>query len=120
MIQIMILLRPKTCARAKLTRTLKRPWLATIIYIIYRKTIEIWTGGSNKHTFTLLDRSLESLRKKSNHLVAFLLSSQKFHLRFRFHMQWGHDSLVVKVTNLWLVCHEYKPSTAEDPACRGH
>ncbi|GFV84420.1 hypothetical protein TNCV_5006841 [Trichonephila clavipes] len=28
-------------------------------------------------------------------------------------------SLVVKVTDSWLVCHELKPSTAEDPPCRG-
>ncbi|GFU20717.1 hypothetical protein TNCV_3176541 [Trichonephila clavipes] len=27
--------------------------------------------------------------------------------------------LVVKVTDSWLVCHEFKPSTAEDPPCRG-
>ncbi|GFV19162.1 hypothetical protein TNCV_3223801 [Trichonephila clavipes] len=29
----------------------------------------------------------------------------------------GRGSLVVKVT--WLTCHEFEPSTAEDPPCRG-
>ncbi|GFX40666.1 hypothetical protein TNCV_1217891 [Trichonephila clavipes] len=28
-------------------------------------------------------------------------------------------SLVVKVTDWWSVCHEFQPSTAEDPPCRG-
>ncbi|GFX78446.1 hypothetical protein TNCV_1295121 [Trichonephila clavipes] len=28
-------------------------------------------------------------------------------------------SLVVKVKESWLVCHEFEPSDAEDPPCRG-
>ncbi|GFV19440.1 hypothetical protein TNCV_3663731 [Trichonephila clavipes] len=31
----------------------------------------------------------------------------------------GRGSLVVQVTDLWLACHEFEPSTAEDPSCRG-
>ncbi|GFV58746.1 hypothetical protein TNCV_3730841 [Trichonephila clavipes] len=31
----------------------------------------------------------------------------------------GRDSLVVKVTESWLACHEFEPSAAEDPPCRG-
>ncbi|GFV65322.1 transposable element Tc3 transposase [Trichonephila clavipes] len=32
---------------------------------------------------------------------------------------WGDSgSLVVKVTDSWLVCHEFEPSTTEDPLCR--
>ncbi|GFS76485.1 hypothetical protein TNCV_1621061 [Trichonephila clavipes] len=30
----------------------------------------------------------------------------------------GRGSLVVKVTDLRLACHEFEPSTAEDPPCR--
>ncbi|GFW97509.1 hypothetical protein TNCV_4991841 [Trichonephila clavipes] len=30
----------------------------------------------------------------------------------------GSSSLVVKVTDMWLVCHEFKPSTVEEPPCR--
>ncbi|GFW21892.1 hypothetical protein TNCV_1236171 [Trichonephila clavipes] len=29
----------------------------------------------------------------------------------------SHGSLVVKMTDSWLVCHEFKPSAAEDPPC---
>ncbi|GFW95482.1 uncharacterized protein TNCV_1721841 [Trichonephila clavipes] len=32
---------------------------------------------------------------------------------------YGRDSLVVKVTDSWSDCHEFEPSTAEDPPCRG-
>ncbi|GFS69166.1 hypothetical protein TNCV_4010171 [Trichonephila clavipes] len=28
-------------------------------------------------------------------------------------------SLVVNVTSSWRACHEFKPSTAEDPPCKG-
>ncbi|GFX39103.1 hypothetical protein TNCV_359171 [Trichonephila clavipes] len=28
-------------------------------------------------------------------------------------------SLVVKVTDSWLTCHEFEPNTAEDQMCRG-
>ncbi|GFW18847.1 hypothetical protein TNCV_5133001 [Trichonephila clavipes] len=28
-------------------------------------------------------------------------------------------SLVVKVMDSWLVCHEFEPSSIEDPPCRG-
>ncbi|GFS71310.1 hypothetical protein TNCV_5050551 [Trichonephila clavipes] len=28
-------------------------------------------------------------------------------------------SLVVKITDLWLACHELEPNAAEDPPCRG-
>ncbi|GFU63524.1 hypothetical protein TNCV_1000751 [Trichonephila clavipes] len=31
----------------------------------------------------------------------------------------GHGSLVVKVSDSWQACHEFEPSTAEDPPCRG-
>ncbi|GFT48164.1 hypothetical protein TNCV_1001381 [Trichonephila clavipes] len=31
----------------------------------------------------------------------------------------GHGSVVVKVVDLWLECHEFEPSTAEDPPCGG-
>ncbi|GFW18695.1 hypothetical protein TNCV_1369491 [Trichonephila clavipes] len=31
----------------------------------------------------------------------------------------GCGSLVVKVTNSWSTCHEFKPTTPEDPPCRG-
>ncbi|GFT84034.1 hypothetical protein TNCV_1149321 [Trichonephila clavipes] len=31
----------------------------------------------------------------------------------------GHGSLVVKVTDSWLVCHEFEPSTVQDSSCRG-
>ncbi|GFW97399.1 HTH_Tnp_Tc3_2 domain-containing protein [Trichonephila clavipes] len=34
-------------------------------------------------------------------------------------MRCGHGSLVVKVTDSWLECHELEPSTTEDPSCRG-
>ncbi|GFW71910.1 hypothetical protein TNCV_3220861 [Trichonephila clavipes] len=27
-------------------------------------------------------------------------------------------SLIVKITDSWLACHEFKPITAEDPQCR--
>ncbi|GFW27762.1 hypothetical protein TNCV_766431 [Trichonephila clavipes] len=29
-------------------------------------------------------------------------------------------SLVVKVMDAWLACHEFEPCTAEDPPCRGY
>ncbi|GFU91455.1 hypothetical protein TNCV_2542231 [Trichonephila clavipes] len=32
--------------------------------------------------------------------------------------QSGHDSRVVKVTDSWLVCHEFEFNTAEDSPCR--
>ncbi|GFS84383.1 hypothetical protein TNCV_4605891 [Trichonephila clavipes] len=28
-------------------------------------------------------------------------------------------TLVVKVTDSWMACHEFEPCTAEDPPCRG-
>ncbi|GFV19138.1 hypothetical protein TNCV_3223561 [Trichonephila clavipes] len=31
----------------------------------------------------------------------------------------GRGSLVVKVTDSWPACHQFQPSTAEDPPCRG-
>ncbi|GFV38610.1 hypothetical protein TNCV_132491 [Trichonephila clavipes] len=31
----------------------------------------------------------------------------------------GRGSLAVKVTGLWLACHELEPGTAEDPPCGG-
>ncbi|GFU57557.1 hypothetical protein TNCV_3637191 [Trichonephila clavipes] len=31
----------------------------------------------------------------------------------------GRGSLDVKVMNSWSACHEFEPSTAEDPPCRG-
>ncbi|GFU97848.1 hypothetical protein TNCV_4494421 [Trichonephila clavipes] len=31
----------------------------------------------------------------------------------------SHSSLVVKVSDLWLVCHEFEPSTKEDPPFTG-
>ncbi|GFV54446.1 hypothetical protein TNCV_2865301 [Trichonephila clavipes] len=31
----------------------------------------------------------------------------------------GRVCLVVKVTDSWLACHEFQPSTAENPTCRG-
>ncbi|GFV22651.1 hypothetical protein TNCV_2078411 [Trichonephila clavipes] len=31
----------------------------------------------------------------------------------------GRGSLVVKVTDSWLVCYGFQPSTAKDPPCRG-
>ncbi|GFT70257.1 hypothetical protein TNCV_3457011 [Trichonephila clavipes] len=31
----------------------------------------------------------------------------------------GRSSLVLKVTDSWLVCHEFDPGTAKDPPCRG-
>ncbi|GFW60731.1 hypothetical protein TNCV_570771 [Trichonephila clavipes] len=31
---------------------------------------------------------------------------------------WGRRSLMNKVTDSWLVCHEFEPHTAEDPRCR--
>ncbi|GFU77571.1 hypothetical protein TNCV_3499431 [Trichonephila clavipes] len=31
----------------------------------------------------------------------------------------GRGSFVVKVTDSWLACHEFEPSTTEDPPCRG-
>ncbi|GFW84212.1 hypothetical protein TNCV_4878751 [Trichonephila clavipes] len=31
----------------------------------------------------------------------------------------GCSSLVVKVMDLWLVCHKFEPSTTKDPPCRG-
>ncbi|GFX30518.1 hypothetical protein TNCV_3461691 [Trichonephila clavipes] len=30
----------------------------------------------------------------------------------------NHGSLVIKVTNSWLACHEFEPSATEDPPCR--
>ncbi|GFT84695.1 hypothetical protein TNCV_2767121 [Trichonephila clavipes] len=30
-----------------------------------------------------------------------------------------HGSLVVKVTDSWPTCHEFEPSTTEDPSCSG-
>ncbi|GFV32381.1 hypothetical protein TNCV_1676671 [Trichonephila clavipes] len=29
------------------------------------------------------------------------------------------SSSVVKVTDSWLACHEFEPSTTDDPPCRG-
>ncbi|GFV55124.1 hypothetical protein TNCV_2623451 [Trichonephila clavipes] len=29
------------------------------------------------------------------------------------------DSLVMKVTDFWSVCHEFEPSTTEEPPCNG-
>ncbi|GFV69813.1 hypothetical protein TNCV_3247631 [Trichonephila clavipes] len=31
----------------------------------------------------------------------------------------GRSNLVVQVTDSWPACHEFKPSTAEDPSFRG-
>ncbi|GFT63673.1 hypothetical protein TNCV_871021 [Trichonephila clavipes] len=31
----------------------------------------------------------------------------------------GYSSLVVKVTDSWLACHEFEPSIAEEPPFRG-
>ncbi|GFW91767.1 hypothetical protein TNCV_3400271 [Trichonephila clavipes] len=31
----------------------------------------------------------------------------------------GIGSLVVKVTDSWLACHEFEPSVTENPPCRG-
>ncbi|GFV18439.1 hypothetical protein TNCV_4468751 [Trichonephila clavipes] len=31
----------------------------------------------------------------------------------------GRGSLVIKVTDSWPACHEFKPGTTEDPPCRG-
>ncbi|GFY26537.1 hypothetical protein TNCV_2878671 [Trichonephila clavipes] len=36
-----------------------------------------------------------------------------------FETEIGHGSLVVKITNSWLTCHEFEPSAAEDPSCLG-
>ncbi|GFX34023.1 hypothetical protein TNCV_912241 [Trichonephila clavipes] len=33
--------------------------------------------------------------------------------------QSGHGSLVVKITDSWLACHEFEPSITEDPPCSG-
>ncbi|GFV69338.1 hypothetical protein TNCV_2943081 [Trichonephila clavipes] len=30
----------------------------------------------------------------------------------------GCDSLVVKVMDSWLACHEFEPGAAEDPPCK--
>ncbi|GFU55092.1 hypothetical protein TNCV_425991 [Trichonephila clavipes] len=30
-----------------------------------------------------------------------------------------HGSLMVKVTDSWLACHEFEPSTDKDPPCGG-
>ncbi|GFV19142.1 hypothetical protein TNCV_3223601 [Trichonephila clavipes] len=38
----------------------------------------------------------------------------------RFHPNLeGCGTLVVKVTDSWPACHEFEPSTVEDPPCRG-
>ncbi|GFY19252.1 uncharacterized protein TNCV_4226161 [Trichonephila clavipes] len=34
-------------------------------------------------------------------------------------MRDGRSSLVVKIADSWLACHEFDPGTAEDPPCRG-
>ncbi|GFT73353.1 uncharacterized protein TNCV_4009631 [Trichonephila clavipes] len=34
-------------------------------------------------------------------------------------MDSGYGNLVVRVTHSWPACHEFEPSTAEDPPCRG-
>ncbi|GFW19620.1 hypothetical protein TNCV_1605111 [Trichonephila clavipes] len=31
----------------------------------------------------------------------------------------GHSSLVIKVTDSWLACHEFELGAAKDPPCRG-
>ncbi|GFT17416.1 hypothetical protein TNCV_4806801 [Trichonephila clavipes] len=31
----------------------------------------------------------------------------------------GHGSQVIKITDSWLMCHEFEPSTTEDPPYRG-
>ncbi|GFU66687.1 hypothetical protein TNCV_3111711 [Trichonephila clavipes] len=31
----------------------------------------------------------------------------------------GHGSPVIRVMDSWLACHDFEPSTAEDPPCRG-
>ncbi|GFU50879.1 hypothetical protein TNCV_4460861 [Trichonephila clavipes] len=31
----------------------------------------------------------------------------------------GRGNLVMKVTDSWPACHEFKPGTTEDPPCRG-
>ncbi|GFU66953.1 hypothetical protein TNCV_4296051 [Trichonephila clavipes] len=36
-----------------------------------------------------------------------------------FQVPSGCGSLVVEVTDLWLESHEFEPSSAEDPPCRG-
>ncbi|GFV61003.1 hypothetical protein TNCV_3845821 [Trichonephila clavipes] len=34
-------------------------------------------------------------------------------------MAQGCDSLVIKVTDSWPACNEFKPNATEDPPCRG-
>ncbi|GFY16592.1 hypothetical protein TNCV_2787191 [Trichonephila clavipes] len=53
--------------------------------------------------------------------------SETFPAERRFydgHSDWMHKgkdrgSLVVKVTDSWMACHEFEPSPAVDPSCRG-
>ncbi|GFY32583.1 uncharacterized protein TNCV_673381 [Trichonephila clavipes] len=40
-------------------------------------------------------------------------------LKTSFKCSSGRGSLVVKVTDLWLACHEFEPSTTEDLPYRG-
>ncbi|GFU96402.1 hypothetical protein TNCV_89781 [Trichonephila clavipes] len=44
---------------------------------------------------------------------------QSTYVTMRFECHGGRDSLVVKITDSWLACLEFKPIAAEDPLCGG-
>ncbi|GFV43584.1 hypothetical protein TNCV_1613581 [Trichonephila clavipes] len=56
------------------------------------------------------------MRKSSPHVVG---RRPPEHPRVFFLKTGGCCSLVVKVTDSWLTCHELEPSTSEDPPCKG-
>ncbi|GFS61384.1 hypothetical protein TNCV_3105621 [Trichonephila clavipes] len=64
-----------------------------------------------RHTFGLYIRYLFYLT-----IIYFILLGTSLEV-----LVWeeGCGSLVVKVTNSWLACHEFKPGTVEDPSCTG-
>ncbi|GFS84099.1 hypothetical protein TNCV_2364911 [Trichonephila clavipes] len=71
----------------------------------------------NKCKVSLFNAERASRRISPRPEEVFVTLGAKVHeqmLRF-----WDYGSLVVKVTDSWLACLEFEPSTAENPPCRG-
>ncbi|GFT26209.1 hypothetical protein TNCV_1544201 [Trichonephila clavipes] len=52
-------------------------------------------------------------------LHRLLILNSKLSSRLRDVFVWGRSSVVFKVTDTCRACHEFEPSTAEHPPCRG-
>ncbi|GFU41754.1 hypothetical protein TNCV_894171 [Trichonephila clavipes] len=49
-----------------------------------------------------------------------MIAMFNFVLAMAFPSSWSDRcSVVIKVTDSWLACHEFEPSTTKDPKCRG-